>query len=89
MNTTVKRIALVAALGLGSAISMEASASAMSAIDPGVVTASGTAATIEEARWVCGPYRCWWRPTPYWAPLHYYGPGWGWHRWHRWHPGWW
>ena len=33
------------------------------------------AGEVQKVRWVCGPYRCWWRPGPYW----------GWHRW-GWHP---
>jgi hypothetical protein len=41
---------------------------------------------VQDVRWVCGPYRCWWRPGPYWG----WGGGWhrwGWRRWgwrHRW-----
>lgn len=43
---------------------------------------------MQKTVWVCGPYRCWWRPGPrYWGP----GPRWGWYhrpywhrRWHRW-----
>lgn len=36
---------------------------------------------LQDARWVCGPYRCRWRPNYY----DYYGPRWGWHRgWRRW-----
>ena len=33
----------------------------------------------ENVRWVCGPYRCWWRPNyygyvrPYWGPRRHYG----------------
>jgi hypothetical protein len=27
---------------------------------------------LQDVRWVCGPYQCWWRPGPYWA-----GPYWG------------
>jgi hypothetical protein len=30
---------------------------------------------IQNVRWVCGPYRCWWRPNYYaYAPGYYYGP---------------
>ena len=30
---------------------------------------------IQNVRWVCGPYRCWWRPNYYaHAPGYYYGP---------------
>lgn len=47
------------------------------------------ATNVDKVAWVCGPYRCWWRPGPYWGPRPYYwhrpywGPrpwGWGWHR---------
>jgi hypothetical protein len=39
--------------------------------------------------WVCGSYRCWWRPVfVYPAPCVYYRPYWGWRRpywgWRRW-----
>jgi hypothetical protein len=42
---------------------------------------------VQNVRWVCGPYRCWWRPGPYWRPYGYWGPRWGWHRW-GWHRHW-
>src|SRR5579863_4660488 len=50
-----------------------------------------TAANVEQVRWVCGPYRCWWRQN-LWGPGQYafyggprfYGRPWGWRRWHRW-----
>ena len=35
--------------------------------------------TPESVRWVCGPYRCWWRPNsygyvrPYWGPRRHWG----------------
>jgi hypothetical protein len=34
------------------------------------------AVRIEQARWVCGPYRCFWRPN-YWGGPGWRGPGWG------------
>jgi hypothetical protein len=39
-------------------------------------------ARIEQARWVCGPYRCFWRPNywgggPGWRGPGWRGPGWG------------
>jgi hypothetical protein len=34
------------------------------------------ATDVESVRWVCGPYRCWWRPGPY-----YRRPYWGYRRW--------
>ena len=30
-----------------------------------------TAANVQDVRWVCGPYRCWWQPNYY----GYYGYG--------------
>lgn len=51
-----------------------------------------TVAPIEQVRWVCSPFRCWWRPN-YWAPGPYafyagrrfYHRPWGWHhQWYRW-----
>jgi len=43
---------------------------------------SASSSNVENVAWVCGPYRCWWRPYGY-----AYGPGWGWHRWYHWHRG--
>ena len=36
----------------------------------------------QDIRWVCGPYRCWWRPNYYYGGYGYYGGpryyrGWG------------
>jgi hypothetical protein len=49
--------------GLGTA-----SASAM----PIVNLAQDLKANVENVRWVCGPYRCWWRPNYYYG----YRPYW-------------
>jgi hypothetical protein len=40
-----------------------------------------TAAQVEQVRWVCGPYRCWWRPNYYggYGAYSYYPR----HRYHR------
>ena len=50
--------------------------------------ATQTADGVQDVAYVCGPYRCWWRPGPYWGGGPYWGPRpyWGWHRWgwHRW-----
>ena len=48
------------------------------------LAANQIADSVQDVRWVCGPYRCWLRPGPYlggpyWGPRPY---GWGWHR--RW-----
>ncbi|MGE0034027.1 MAG: hypothetical protein AB7S93_00135 [Xanthobacteraceae bacterium] len=57
--------------------------------------ARGTQANIEQVRWVCGPYRCWWgpnyyygprvyRPRVYVAPRVYWGPRYRHRYWRRW-----
>lgn len=43
---------------------------------------------LQDVRYVCGPYRCWWTPGPYWGgpyygyagPGPYWHRGWGWRR---------
>jgi hypothetical protein len=74
------------------AFGVSAFGSAASAMPVSGLTATATpAATVEQVRWVCGPYRCWWRPGPYYRPLYgFWGPRhyWGWHRW-GWHRHWW
>ena len=47
--------------------------------------------SVDQVRWVCGPYRCWWRPNFYGAygfygPPRFYRHHWGWRR--GWHQGW-
>jgi len=60
---------------------------------PAANLSTSNAITVQKAAWVCGPYRCWWRPGPrYWGygPRWAWGPRWGWYghpywrRWHRW-----
>jgi hypothetical protein len=78
---------LAAAAVLGSGL-LIGQASAMPANGLATV-ASHVSNDIQDVRWVCGPYRCWWSPGPYWGPR-YYGyagprPYWGWrHGWRRW-----
>ncbi len=52
----------------------------------GLQATAAQMAAVQNVRWVCGPYRCWWGPGPYWgyAPGPYWHRGWGWHHWHRW-----
>jgi hypothetical protein len=74
------------------AISTPAAALPLAGLDPAIARDAGPAGQIEQARWVCGPYRCWWRPNYYYGPGYGYGygPRWGYGR--RWgygyHPGW-
>lgn len=62
---------------LGSALATSP-ASAMPTNRLAAAESQDAGTTLQEARWVCGPYRCWWRPGPYWG-----GPYWGWRR-HYW-----
>jgi len=87
------RIATAAFAILAGAGMMAGTASAMPI--NGQLAATAPAATgAQQVRWVCGPYRCWWRPGPVfwggpvWGPRWGWGPrpGWGWHR--GWHGGW-
>jgi len=91
------RNTLAVALVLGAtalalpAASTSAAAMPLAGLDPAVVR-DGQTAQIDQVRWVCGPYRCFWQPNYYayggWGgpgPRWGYGPGWGYHRpWRRW-----
>jgi hypothetical protein len=77
-------LALAAVLDVGLA---SGQASAMPA--NGLASAANQAVTsngVQDVRYVCGPYRCWWRPGAYYyGPRyynHYVGPRhyWYWHR---------
>jgi len=92
---SLRMTGLALAVLAGSA-AMAGQASAMPA--NGLVAATKEiGGTVEQVRYVCGPYRCWWRPGPYWGHRYYayYGGGpywhrpwgwggWGWGGWHRW-----
>lgn len=82
-KTTIAAFAVLGATALASG-----TASAM----PNGLPRADRASNVEQVRWVCGPYRCWWRPN-YYRAYGFYGPrfyGGGWrHGWHRgWHRGW-
>lgn len=47
-------------------------ATAVSAM-PIAPVAANTAASVEQVHWVCGPYRCWWRPNYYGGGYYGYG----------------
>jgi len=78
MNRTAAKMLVAGSLALGGFALVSDGAYAMPAMDDGVSAAASAGTQIEQARWVCGPYRCWWRPN-YWGPR----PGWRWRRWHR------
>ena len=81
--------ALVAAAALGGLAVASSPASALPNFVPTISTESPS--DIQDVRWVCGPYHCWWHHSWYGS----YGagpgwePGWGWrHHW-GWRPwGW-
>lgn len=91
MMTTSIKLAAAAAIVAGVAGLAGAPASAAPTLDPGVArTSDQSAVRPESVRWVCGPYRCWWRPGPpvgFYGPRPWVGPGWGW-RGPGWGPGW-
>ena len=78
---------------LGAGVALSGGAKAMPIGLPG--STSTQVSNVDQARWVCGPWRCWWRPNYYVAPAYAYGygpgyygygGGWGWHRgWGGWH----
>jgi hypothetical protein len=73
--------------GAGMMAGTAGTASAMP-INGQLAATAPAAASAQQVRWVCGPYRCWWRPGPvYWGgPV--WGPRWGWRRGWGWHRGW-
>ena len=71
-------------------------AAAMRASDLGKALSDGSVRIVENAAYVCGRERCWWRPNRSYRPLPYYGygpggytayPPWGWYG--DWRRGWW
>jgi hypothetical protein len=76
------KIAALAVTAVLSASALGGGASAMPLSGLASV-ATQRADSVEQVRWACGPYRCWWRPGPYWGGPYWrphYGY-WGWHRW--------
>jgi hypothetical protein len=66
---------LAGTAALGAAVLTSGSASAM----PNGLSSDALASNVEQVRWVCGPYRCWWRPNyGYygWGPRWRYGRRW-------------
>jgi hypothetical protein len=81
---TKTKTGMAAALALGVATLFLSPAARAMPVDGLAATAISDG--IQNVRWVCGPYRCWWRPSYYaHAPGYYYGPrrfyGFGYRRW--------
>jgi len=78
------RSGLIGAVAMcGTALWALGSASAMPV--SGLANASDEVATdLQQVRWVCGPFRCWWRPNYYpyygyaWGGPRFYARPWGW-----------
>ncbi len=68
MNTFLSFTAAVAISGAA----MIANAAAMPVAKLDTQAQQPAASMIQDVHWVCGPYRCWWRPNYY----NYYGPPW-------------
>lgn len=75
MTMSIK-IAMAGAIALGGALLVAAPASAAPMLDPGVAhTSTLDGAKPEAVRWVCGPYRCFWRPNyGFYGPRPFYRP---------------
>ena len=76
-------------LAASTAILLSASAASAMPLD-GLKPATEAVPAAENVAWVCGPYRCWWRPGyRYHYGQRFYGPRpwrFGWHgprRWYR------
>ena len=86
MNMGTLKLAGLAAVLLGSIAATPASAMPVAPLP------SDAASNIEQVRWVCGPYRCWWRPNYYrYGGYGFYprrawggGPRWRHRHWRRW-----
>ncbi len=66
----MKTFLLLAGAAAISGAAMIGSAAAMPAAKLDANAQPAAANSIQNVHWVCGPYRCWWRPNYY----NYYGP---------------
>jgi len=89
-NLTIAVFTVAAVLG-AAAVNGKASATPLNGLP---LAATQSAVSVEKVAWICGAYRCWWRPGPYWGgpygrPHYGYwgGPRWGWRGW-GWHRHW-
>jgi hypothetical protein len=72
MNKTKTAMAAAFALGVATLL-LPADARAMPLDN--LAGAAASTGVVQDVRWVCGPFRCWWRPNYYaYAPGFYVGP---------------
>ena len=81
------KLALAGLTILGGVAAMAQPAAA--AMPNGIPSAAHASGAVENVRWVCGPYRCWWQPRRFYQPYAYYAPRpfyrpWRHHRGYRW-----
>ena len=69
MNMSRIASAAAAAVLLGAFAASSASAMPLGNLKP----AADAVQTAQNVAWVCGPYRCWWRPNYAWGPRPFYG----------------
>jgi len=55
----------MAAIGLLAAIGAACCTVQTATAMPVAPLGDAPAAALQDVRWVCGPYRCWWRPSYY------------------------
>ena len=69
------------ALALLGSTMMIGPASAAMPVNGLAPAAKQVSAGVQEARYVCGPRGCWWRPGGYYGRPYWGRPYWGYHRW--------
>jgi hypothetical protein len=75
-NLRIAAVAIAVLIGGAAVVAGEALAMPVVDLAPAAHNASG----VQDVRWGCGPYRCWWRPGPIWWHRPYWGPPpWHWH----------
>ena len=66
---------MAAALALGAAALLTSPAAHAMPVGDLAAASAEISDGIQNVRWVCGPYRCWWRPNYFaYGPRFYYGP---------------
>lgn len=82
------KLVCAAAAICGSVVASSFVATSASALPIAPIPADA-ATNVEQVRWVCGPYRCFWRPNYVYGgygyyPRPYWGGGWRHRHWRRW-----
>lgn len=81
MKSDTVKAALATLVVIGFSGVEAAPALAFPGVDRGLAAKQSEASGVEKTRWVCGPYRCWWRPNHFYyggGPANYGWSGYGW-----------